>query len=138
MVSAEEALPISRQCELLDIPRSSFYYMPEPVTDDELALMRLIDQCYLERPYYRTRRIKDWLLDNHGLVVNRKRIQRLRRLLAIETLYPKRNLSLASQRHKILYPDGQRIRISGRCDGLVLASSTLMACVDNDGYQLLR
>ena len=65
--------------------------------------MKLIDQCYLELPYYGTRRIKDWLYDEHGLVVNRKRVQRLRRLLAIETLYPKRNLSLANQKHKV-YP----------------------------------
>jgi len=65
--------------------------------------MKLIDQCYLERPFYGTRRVKDWLLDNHGLVVNRKRIQRLRRLLAIETLYPKRNLSLVNHRHYV-YP----------------------------------
>ena len=103
MVSSEEELSISCQCELLDIPRSSFYYIPEPVSDEELALMKLIDQCYLELPYYGTRRIKDWLYDEHGLVVNRKRIQRLRRLLAIETLYPKRNLSLANQKHKV-YP----------------------------------
>ena len=103
MVSSEEELSISCQCELLDIPRSSFYYMPEPVSDEELSLMKLIDQCYLELPYYGTRRIKDWLYDEHGLVVNRKRIQRLRRLLAIETLYPKRNLSLANQNHKV-YP----------------------------------
>lgn len=65
--------------------------------------MRLKDECYLVLPFYGTRRIKDWLYDNHGLVVNRKRIQRLRRLLAIETLYPKRNLSLANQKHKV-YP----------------------------------
>lgn len=103
MVSSEEELSISCQCELLDIPRSSFYYIPEPVSDEELALMKLIDQCYLELSYYGTRRIKDWLYDEHGLVVNRKRIQRLRRLLAIETLHPKRNLSLASQKHKV-YP----------------------------------
>lgn len=103
MVSSEEELSIAWQCELLDIPRSSFYYIPEPVSDEELALMKLIDQCYLELPFYGTRRIKDWLFDEHGLVVNRKRIQRLRRLLAIETLYPKRNLSLANQQHKV-YP----------------------------------
>lgn len=103
MVNSEEELSISCQCELLDIPRSSFYYMPEPVSDEELSMMKLIDQCYLELPYYGTRRVKDWLYDEHGLVVNRKRIQRLRRLLAIETLYPKRNLSLANQQHKV-YP----------------------------------
>jgi len=102
-VSKESVLSISRQCELLELARSTYYYTPEPVSDEELELMRLIDQCYLELPFYGTRRIKDWLLDNHGLVVNRKRIQRLRRLLAIETLYPKRNLSLANHEHKI-YP----------------------------------
>jgi putative transposase len=102
-VSKEEVLPITRQCQLLDLARSSYYYMPEPVNDEELDLMKLIDQCYLELPFYGTRRIRNWLLDKHGLVVNRKRIQRLRRLLAIETLYPKRNLSLANHQHKI-YP----------------------------------
>ena len=103
MIGDKEALPITRQCELLDLPRSSYYYVPEPVSDEELQLMKLIDQCYLDRPFYGTRRIKDWLLDEHGLCVNRKRIQRLRRLMAIETLYPKRNLSQANQQHKV-YP----------------------------------
>ena len=103
MVNKDESLPISRQCQLLDISRSSYYYRPQPVSDEELELMKLIDQCYLDLPFYGTRRIKDWLLDEHGLVVNRKRIQRLRRLLAIETLYPKRNLSLANQQYKV-YP----------------------------------
>jgi len=103
MVSREEVLSITRQCELLDLARSSYYYVPEPVSAEELHLMRLIDQCYLELPFYGTRRIKDWLYDHHDLVVNRKRIQRLRRLLAIETLHPKRNLSLANHQHKI-YP----------------------------------
>lgn len=102
-MNKENVLPISRQCELLDLARSTYYYTPEPISEEELTLMRLIDQCYLEKPFYGTRRIKDWLWDHHGLVVNRKRIQRLRRLMAIETLYPKRNLSLANQQHKI-YP----------------------------------
>lgn len=103
MVSKKEVLSVTRQCQLLDLSRSTFYYAPVPVSDEELALMKLIDQCYLELPFYGSRRIKDWLYDKHGLVVNRKRIQRLRRLLAIETLYPKRNLSKANHRHKI-YP----------------------------------
>ena len=96
-------LPIKAQCELLDIPRSSFYHVPVPVSDEELELMALIDRCYIDLPYYGTRRVKDWLLDEYGLVVNRKRIQRLRRTMGIETLYPKRNLSLANHAHKI-YP----------------------------------
>ena len=102
-MSNEDALPITRQCELLDLARSSYYYVPEPVSTEELRLMKLIDACYLALPFYGTRRVKDWLYDKHGLIVNRKRIQRLRRILAIETLYPKKNLSLANQAHKI-YP----------------------------------
>lgn len=102
-MSKKELLPISSQCKLLGLARSTYYYEPKPVSEAELGLMKLIDQCYLDLPFYGTRRIKDWLLDKHGLVVNRKRIQRLRRLMGIETLYPKRNLSLANQQHKV-YP----------------------------------
>lgn len=102
-MSKAEVLSITRQCHLLDLARSTFYYAAQPVSKDELELMKLIDQCYLELPFYGTRRVKDWLLDKHSLIVNRKRIQRLRRLMAIETLYPKRNLSLANHQHKI-YP----------------------------------
>lgn len=103
MVSKEEVLSITRQCELLDLARSTYYYTPEPVSEEELALMRLIDQCYLERPFYGSRRVSGWLLDNHGLVVNRKCVQRLRRLMCLETLYPKKNLSLANREHEV-YP----------------------------------
>ena len=103
MVSAQEELSISKQCRLLDIPRSSFYHKPKAMTQEDLELMKLIDQCYLERPYYGSRRIKGWLFDHHQFVVNRKRIQRLMRQMGIETLYPKRNLSIANQQHKV-YP----------------------------------
>lgn len=103
MVSHQEKLSISKQCELLDIPRSSFYHQPKGVSDDDLALMKLIDRCYLERPFYGSRRIKDWLSDHHDFVVNRKRIQRLMRQMGVEALYPKRNLSLANHQHKV-YP----------------------------------
>ena len=103
MVSETETLSIVRQCSLLDIPRSSFYHKPKGVSDEDLALMKLIDQCYLERPYFGSRRVKGWLEDNHQLVVNRKRIQRLMRQMGIEVLYPKRNLSAANHQHKV-YP----------------------------------
>ncbi|MFT5895129.1 MAG: putative transposase [bacterium] len=77
IVSSEEELSISYQCELLDIPRTSFYYISEPVSDEELLLMKLIEPCYLQMPYCGTGCIKDWLYDEHGVVVNRKRIQKL-------------------------------------------------------------
>jgi putative transposase len=102
MVDRTDPLPITRQCELLELPRSTFYHVPKPVSDEELALMRLIDRCHLEHPYYGSRRIRDWL-DDEGWSVNRKRVQRLMRTMGITALYPKRNLSLANQAHKV-YP----------------------------------
>jgi putative transposase len=102
MVDRTEPLPVTRQCELLELPRSTFYHLPKPVTDEELELMRRIDRCHLKHPYYGSRRIRDWLEDE-GHRVNRKRVQRLMRTMGLAALYPKRNLSLANQAHKV-YP----------------------------------
>jgi len=102
MVDRKEPLPVAHQCTLLDLPRSTFYHNPKPVTDEELGLMALIDRCHLKHPYYGSRRIRDWLEDQ-GHTVNRKRIQRLMHVMGITALYPKRNLSLANQAHKV-YP----------------------------------
>ncbi|MEJ2620730.1 MAG: IS3 family transposase, partial [Candidatus Thiodiazotropha sp.] len=102
MVDRKDSLPVTRQCELLALPRSTFYHLLEPVSEEELELMRLIDRCHLEHPYYGSRRIRDWLEDE-GYRVNRKHIQRLMRTMGLVALYPKRNLSLANQTHKV-YP----------------------------------
>jgi putative transposase len=102
MVDRTDPLPVSHQCALLDLPRSTFYHVPQPVTEEELELMALIDRCHLEHPYYGSRRIRDWLEDE-GRWVNRKRVQRLMHTMGLAALYPKRNLSLANQAHKV-YP----------------------------------
>lgn len=102
MVDRKEPIPVSRQCELLELPRSTFYHVPKPVSDEDLELMRLMDRCHLKHPYYGSRRIRDWLEDQ-GHRVNRKRVQRLTRTMGLVALYPKQNLSLANQAHKV-YP----------------------------------
>ena len=102
MVERTDPLSIKRQCELLDLPRSTFYHVAEPVSDDDLAIMALIDRCHLKYPFYGSRRIRDWLSDE-GHLVNRKRVQRLMRTMGMVAQYPKRNLSAANQAHKI-YP----------------------------------
>jgi len=102
MVDRDDPLPIARQCQLLEVPRSSFYHTCRGVPEADLALMRRIDECHLQRPYYGSRRIRDWLED-HGHPVNRKRVQRLMRQMSIMALYPKRNLSRRNQTHKV-YP----------------------------------
>jgi len=85
------------QCELLGLPRSSWYYVPAGETVENLALMRRIDELYLKRPYFGSRRMAN------ALSVNRKRAQRLMRLMGIETIYPKRRTSQPAAGHKI-YP----------------------------------
>ena len=102
MVNQAEPLSIARQCELLDIPRSTFYHVPQPVSEDDLELMKLIDRCHTELPFYGSRRIKGWLKDE-GIAVNRKRIQRLMRTMGIMAVYPKQKLSQPNPAHRV-YP----------------------------------
>ena len=80
------ALPISRQCRLLALPRSSVYRKPAEVDAEDLAIMALIDRHYLVRPYYGSRRMAAWLA-TQGHRVNRKRVQRLMRLLGLAAIW---------------------------------------------------
>ena len=102
MMDFEHALPVVRQCQLLDLNRSSVYYQPVGVNDEDLRLMRRMDEIHLKRPFYGSRRIRDDLRDL-GYTVNRKKVQRLMRLMGITALYPKANRSRPGKGHKI-YP----------------------------------
>ena len=102
MVDRKNPLPVVRQCQLLDLARSTYYYQRRGVSAEDLKLMRLIDECHLQHPYYGSRRIRDWL-DDRGQIVNRKRIQRLMRRMGLTALYPKRNTSRRNQAHRV-YP----------------------------------
>ena len=93
---------IRHQCELLNISRGAYYYEPCPETEENLALMRWLDELHLEHPVYGSRRL-GVLLEQRGHVVNRKRVQRLLRVMGIEAIYPKRNLSQPGEGHEI-YP----------------------------------
>ncbi len=91
-----------RQCELLGLSRSSLYYQAAPETAVNLRLMRLIDQEYTAHPFLGSRRLTQWLIEQ-GEEVNRKRVQRLMRLMGLEAIYPKPKLSVAGRGHRI-YP----------------------------------
>jgi putative transposase len=93
-------LSVRRQCELLGLNRSSMYYEATPESDENLALMRRIDEQYTKCPFYGSRRIAEWL-GTQGQVVNRKRVQRLLRMMGLEAIYPKPKLSLAGRGHKV-------------------------------------
>lgn len=91
-----------RQCQLLGISRASLYYQPVGPSDEELTLLRLIDEQYLETPFYGSRRMVAHLA-RQGYQVNRKRVQRLMRQLGLHTVYPKPKLSKRHPEHKV-YP----------------------------------
>jgi len=74
MITMESDLPITRQCELLHLNRSTVYYRHQEVVEADLELMLRIDEMYLKRPFYGSRRIRDWLQDERH-EVNRKRVQ---------------------------------------------------------------
>jgi putative transposase len=95
-------LSVCRQCELLGLSRSSFYYEPTTESADNLALMRLIDEQYTACPFYGSRRWTAWL-QRQGHAVNRKRVQRLMRLMGLEAIYPRPRLSAAGSQHQV-YP----------------------------------
>ncbi len=95
-------MSVRRQCELLGLNRSSVYYEAAPESAENLALMRLIDEQYTKYPFYGSRRIAAWL-QTAGHEVNRKRVQRLLRVMGLEAIYPKPKLSLAGRGHKV-YP----------------------------------
>ena len=95
-------LSVRRQCELLGLNRSSLYYEAVPETAENLRLMQRIDQEYTAHPFLGTRRMTAWLIVQ-GEAVNRKRVQRLMRLMGLEAIYPKPKLSLGGRGQRI-YP----------------------------------
>jgi putative transposase len=105
-------LSVRRQCELLGLSRSTLYYEPTGEAPEDLRLMRLIDEQYTACPFYGSRRMTAWL-GQHGEEVNRKRVQRLMRVMGLEAIYPKPRLSAAGRGHKV-YPNGTRLSESSR------------------------
>jgi putative transposase len=95
-------LSVRRQCALLGLCRSSLYYEPAAETADNLRLMELIDREYTARPFYGSRRMTAWL-QGRGAAVNRKRVQRLMRLMGLEAIYPRPRLSAPGRGHRV-YP----------------------------------
>jgi putative transposase len=91
---------VRRQCELLGLPRSSLYYQPAAETQENVRLMRLIDEEYTAHPFLGSRRLTAWL-NEQGEQVNRKRVQRLLRVMGLEAIYPKPKLSVAGCGHKV-------------------------------------
>ena len=98
----DPVLAVVAQCRLLKIARSTLYYRPVPVSADDLAVMRRIDELHLAWPFYGSRRMVA-VLRREGRPVNRKRAKRLMRVMGIEAIYQKPNTSKGHPDHKV-YP----------------------------------
>ena len=99
LVQPQSRLSVRRQCSLLHLMRSSLYYQPVEVTGEELELMRRIDKLYLKWPFYGSRRMTA-ALAQEGIVINRKRIQRLMRIMGLEGLAPGPSTSRPHPAHR--------------------------------------
>jgi putative transposase len=101
MVDRESESPsVRKQCELLNLNRSTLYYKAVEVDAETLELMMLIDKIFLERPYYGARRIRQ-ALKRIGKHVTRRRVRRLMKLMGLEALYRKPRTSKPNPEHKI-------------------------------------
>jgi putative transposase len=117
----DPALPIFQQCRLLAVLRSSVYRRPAEVSEEDRAIMALIDRQYLARPYYGSRRMAAWLA-TQGHLVNRKRVQRLMRLMGLVAVYQRPKHEQAGARERGLPVSARRAVDSAGQPGLVPTS----------------
>lgn len=110
------SIPLSRQAELVDIARSTIYAPAAPVSEEDLRILAVLDKEYTDHPEYGVLKLAFVLRRDHGIVVGRDRVRSLRRVLGLETIYPKPKTSTPFIGHKV-YPYLLRdYRISRPCD----------------------
>jgi putative transposase len=102
MIDPEHALSIAKQAEELEISRSTIYYVPRPISEADLFLMRRIDELHLNYPFAGSRMLRD-MLSQQGLEVGRRHVRTLMRRMGIEAIYRKPNTSKPAPGHRI-YP----------------------------------
>ena len=95
-------LSVRRRCALLAVNRSNVYYKNKAVAEEDVDIMNKMRNIFQECPFYGYRRLHA-SLQNNGYFINHKRVQRLMQIAGLKALYPKKNLSIKNQAHKI-YP----------------------------------
>jgi putative transposase len=102
LIRVQEQISLRRQCELLGVSRSGLYYEPVGASAEQLGLMRRIDEVHLQWPFYGSRKLCE-VLRVEGVIVNRKHMQRLIRLMGLESVAPKPSTSRPAPEHPV-YP----------------------------------
>jgi putative transposase len=100
MIDRQHPLPVAQQCQLLEIARSSVYYVPQPVSAADLALMRQIDELHLQYPFAGSRMLRD-ILRLAGVSIGRKHVATLMRRMGIEALYQRPRTTTPHPGHKV-------------------------------------
>ena len=158
MIDRSHDLPVQRQAKVLTLARSTVYYKPRPVSAEDLALMRRLDELHLDYPFAGARMLR-LLLQREGTRVGRRRIATVMKRMGIQALYRRPNTSKPELGHKNLsvsaargedrtaeprlgdgpdlYPDGARLLLSGRRHRLVHPQGARLAAVDHHGCSLL-
>jgi putative transposase len=98
--STDGLISVTRQCELLGLPRSTYYFTAAQESGRNLEIMRLIDEQYLARPFYGSRKFTHWL-HQQGYPTNRKRVQRLMRLMGVEAIYRKPRTTVFNPENRV-------------------------------------
>jgi putative transposase len=98
IIPSDENLSIADQCNLLGVPRASFYYEPRPESEMNLKHMRMIDEQYLITPFFGSRQITE-ILKSKGEIINRKKVQRLMRLMQLAAQCPQQKTSIGNKEH---------------------------------------
>jgi len=102
MIDRSHELPVTRQVKALNVSRGSVYYMPRPVSEGDLAIMRRVDELHLEYPFMGSRMLRD-MLCREGIGIGRRHVATLMRRMGIEAIYRRPNTSKPAPGHKI-YP----------------------------------
>jgi putative transposase len=90
-------MSVKKQCKLIDLQRSNFYFKPQGESVLNLRLMELIDKQFMEHPYYGVERMTNYLNKDMGYRIDDKRIRRLYRKMGLQTIYPTKNLSKSNK-----------------------------------------
>ena len=102
MIERNNQLSLTRQCQLLDLSQSSYYYRPKPADDSQLALLRQMDEQYLKTPQYGARSYATWFR-RQGIQAGRKKAASMMRILGIISIAPKPKTSIPGKQHTV-YP----------------------------------
>lgn len=132
MIEPNQTLSKTRQCELLGLARSSYYYQPEPVAEGDLTLLRLMDEQYLKTPQYGARSYATWM-NRQGYSVGRKKVTTLMRQLGIISTAPKPSTSRPHKAHTV-YPYLLRNRTIDRPNQVWASDITYVPLENGFGY----